>query len=338
MVINQKPNKFHLMKKLFFLSLLSLSVSSVWAANVMLTVHLKNGDIISGKSTLNKIAITTAYGNLTIPIDQISALQFGIPSDHSKDAAVVADLTKLNAAKGLDAKTIYDKLLAMGTPVLSTVKTFSESTNYSISENENYTIEQLLDELYKIANLSSADPIEDAITFGNNNYIEGNITFSDILLQSDYGNLTFKKDKIESLDISMIDESTILGNGQFRLKANTQISGNEKQGWVNTGISLKEGDKFTITASGKIILKSLSGGAFNPDGYVSGTKDGAYNEDAEIKYGSVVYKIGENGTYLGAGSKFEGVAESSGPLFISIYETVYDKSNTGSYTVTVKKK
>jgi hypothetical protein len=51
-----------------------------------------------------------------------------------------------------------------------------------------------------------------------------------------------------------------------------------------------------------------------------------------------VYKIGENGEMQSAGAKYEGTANEEGLIYIAIYETVYDKTNTGSYSVKVVKK
>lgn len=315
-------------------------VSGLSAANLQLTVRLKNGDVVTGKSTLPKTTITTPYGTLTIPIEKVNTIKLGIFSDKTKDGAVTPDLNKLQNTKDEnEAKTVYERLLTYGSPILATVKTFTENPFYKITDRENYTIEQLLDELYKKANLTYGQSVNDVITYDGTNTIEGTIAIGDIQLQAEYGNLTLKRDKIESMDIVVIDESVILGNGNFVLKANYHISGNDNnKGWVNTGVSVKSGDKISITANGKIILKSLSGGAYSPDGYLSGTKDGAYTDDMTTKYGSVIYKIGEYGDIKQAGSKFDGTADSEGIVYISIYETVYDKGNSGSYAVKVTKK
>ena len=327
------------MKKLTTLLVATfLFVSSIFAApNVQLSVKLKNGDIVTGTTNLPKINIVTPYGSLSVPIEKISNLSLGIVSDHTKDGAVLPDLNKLQTVSETEAKAIYERLLNYGAPILSTVITFTQNPFYKISDNENYTIEQLVDALYAKAGLSSADNINDAITFENNNYLEGSIAFSDVTLQSEYGILTLKRDKIQSLDISPIEEA-VGGNGNYKLKANYHISGNDNKGWVNTGVKVKTGDNISITSNGKVVLKSLSGGVYNPDGYVSGTKDGAYSDDAEIKYGTVVYKIGEYGDMKLAGSKLDAVADGEGTIYISIYESVYDKGNTGSYTVKVLKK
>jgi hypothetical protein len=192
--------------------------------------------------------------------------------------------------------------------------------------------------LYNKADLASGQTVNDAVTFDGSNYIEGSVAFGDITIQAEYGNLTFKRDKIESLDISAIEENVLSADGNYKLKASYHISGNDNKGWLNTGVKVKSGDKFAITATGKVVLKSLSGGTYGPDGYVSGTKDGAYTDDMSTKYGAVVYKIGEYGEMMQAGSKFEGTANEEGVIYVSIYETVYDKTNTGSYSVKVVKK
>lgn len=329
------------MKKLSSLlsAILLFFVVNSNAANVQLTVKLKNGDVVTGKTTLPKITVITAYGSLTIPIEKVSNLKLGIVSDHTKDGAVLPDLSKLQTANEAEAKVIYERLFAYGTPILSTVITFTQNPFYKISDNEKYTIEQLIDELYKKADLTTGQSVNDAVTFDGSNYLEGSVAFGDITIQAEYGNLTFRRDKIESLDISPVEEVTPNSDGSYKLKGNYHISGNDNnKGWLNTGVKVKSGDKFVITATGKVVLKSLSGGTYGPDGYVSGTKDAAYTDDMETKYGSVVYKIGEYGQIKQAGAKYEGVAAEEGVVYLSIYETVYDKGNTGSYNVKVVKK
>lgn len=327
------------MKKLILLLAAVIILSNANAANVQLTVKLKNGDVVTGKSVLPKVTINTAYGNLTIPIEKVSNIKLGIVADHTKDGAVTPDLNRLQNANETDAKVIYERLKSYGPSILSTVVTFTQNPFYKFSDNDVYNIEQLIDDLMKAGNVNYLQDINDAVTFDGLNYLEGSIAFGDIVLQSDYGNLSFRRDKIESLDISIIEQPVTNPDGSFKLKANYHISGNDNnKGWLNSGVKVKTGDKFSILANGKIVLKSLSGGSYVPDGYSGGTKDGAYTDDAALKYGALVYKIGENGEVKQAGSKFEGVANQEGYIYVSIYETVYDKTNVGSYSVKVMKK
>ncbi len=328
------------MKKITLLFIAGMTMLSTFAANVQLVVSLKNGDVVTGAATLPKMTIQTPYGTLSVPIEKINSIKLGLVSDHTKDGAVLPDLNKLQTVSENEAKGIYERLLGYGTPILSTIVNFTQNPFYKISDNEKYTIEQLIDELYKKADLTSDAALNDAITYDGSNYVEGALTFGDITLQTEYGTLNLKRNKITSMEVSFLDEPTsISADGNYKLKANYHISGNDNdKGWVNTGVKVKSGDKFTITASGKIVLKSLSGGVYSPNGYVSGIKDGAYTDDAELRYGTVVYKIGTEGEMIAAGSQYEGIADNDGYIYISIYETVYDKANSGSYTVKVLKK
>ncbi|MBL7917847.1 MAG: hypothetical protein JNM96_05590 [Bacteroidia bacterium] len=130
----------------------------------------------------------------------------------------------------------------------------------------------------------------------------------------------------------------------FKLMANKHISGNQNGGWFKTGITLKSGQKFSISANGEVTLASLSNSIYKPDGstkasgatdYTGGEYDGGTGNTYPT-YGMVVYKIGE-ASYenLKAGAKFTGSAKTSGMLYISIYETVYNANNKGSYNVKI---
>lgn len=63
---------------LFITTFCYLALLSAIAGNIDVTVHLKNGDVITGKSTLAKVAVNTPYGALSIPTAQISTIKFGI--------------------------------------------------------------------------------------------------------------------------------------------------------------------------------------------------------------------------------------------------------------------
>lgn len=308
-----------------------------FATGFMVTVTMKNNDVLSGKVQLNKLLVKTPYGDLRIPADRITSLQLGIPADHTKDAEVLGKLKKLDATPA-EAETAYNSLLSMGPGILGFVKQYAESTEYKVSDRENFTVEDLLDALYEQAGISYGESVNDVIRFDGSNTVEGSVELPDLALQSNYGTLTIKRDMIKSIEIALLEDAA-MGDNTFKLKANTHISGNDYgKGWLSTGIKVQAGDKFLITASGKVVLQSLSGGVFGPDGYVSGVKDAAYTEDMETRYGSVVYKVGENGEQHNAGSKTEGIADDDGIIYLSIYETVYNKDNTGFYIAKVTRK
>lgn len=172
----------------------------------------------------------------------------------------------------------------------------------------------------------------------------GQTNIKAIDVKTEYGMLNIPTEKIERMEVFMITE----GQSAYKLLASKHISGNTAGGFLNTGIMLKKGEKFTITANGQVVFASLSGNKYTPDGKIAGgtSTDVAYDygdTDAGAgnsypTYGNVVYKIGELGEVKKAGDKFSGVASDYGLLYLSIYETVYNAANTGSYVVKVERK
>ena len=124
--------------------------------------------------------------------------------------------------------------------------------------------------------------------------------------------------------------------------ANKHISGNKNGGWFNTGIMVKNGQSLTKISSGEVTLGSLSGSSYKPDGSHKNSTSNDYSPNNSTGtypvYGNTVFKIGEKGTMMQAAASYNGKASASGMLYIAIYETVYNASNTGYYVVKLKVK
>jgi hypothetical protein len=161
----------------------------------------------------------------------------------------------------------------------------------------------------------------------------GTFNLKSVDLKTEYGDLNVPKDKIKQMDISVYDEQS--GEKIFKVMANKNISGNTDGGWLNTGIKIKTGQKLSINASGEVVLQSLSGNKYNPDGAANSTSTTSEYASTYPTYGNLVYKIGESGETVKAGSKYNGTVKESGTLYLAIYETVYNATNTGSYSVKI---
>jgi hypothetical protein len=184
----------------------------------------------------------------------------------------------------------------------------------------------------------------DIVEIDNNYSMPGQTNIKTIDVKTEYGMLSIPTDKIERMEVYMIMD----GQSAYKLLASKHISSNTAGGFLNTGIMLKKGENFTITANGQVVFASLSGSKYTADGKIAdGSTDASYDyagtpdagiENAYPTYGNVVYKIGEQGEVKKAGNKFSGTASDFGLLYLSIYETVYNTANTGSYVVKVERK
>ncbi len=348
-----KNLKFKRIKKyltivlVLFLNCVNLNAQKIAEVNLTLV----DGNIIKGMSLFNDLDLQTAYGRLLIPIANVSNIVIGIGKDNNSISTALPILRILSTSSNEDTrKASYNDLVKMGPKVLYTIDQYlNDPKNTSSSDyNGEYTIENAINDIRLQANISVDAPYLDVLTIDNLYTMGGTYTFTKLELKTEYGILTIPKEKIKSMDVSLL---TAASNGEFsfRLQANKHINGNQNGGWLKTGITLKSGQSFQITATGEIVLASLSNGKYKPDGSYkaaaasdvtapSTESVGEYDAGNATypSYGQVIYRIGESSTEMNkAGKKFNGTSKQNGMLYISIYETVFNTANTGSYNVKV---
>ncbi|MBA3663253.1 MAG: hypothetical protein H0W61_03470 [Bacteroidetes bacterium] len=339
------------MKKILVSFLACYSLFSYSQKQADVSLELLDGNILKGTAMVNDVELVTAYGKLVIPVSKISHIEVGI----GRDAAVAEKAKshlKILATSNIEdtRKGAYADLVKLGIKAIPAINDFYNDPK-NISEESTYTgeftIDNALSEIKSSANLTHEAPMEDILTMDNNYTMGGTYTFTKMDIKTEYGSLSVPKEKIKSIDVSVAVEP---GKGEFsyKLTGAKNISGNTSGGWLKTGVTLKSGQRFTITANGEVTLASLSNSKYKPDGsskaegatdytkpYNSG-EEGEYSTGGYPTYGQVVYKIGEASTEtLKAGAKFSGTAKTSGVLMIAIYETVFNANNKGAYNVKV---
>jgi hypothetical protein len=339
------------MKKSFLLiiTLFSFFNSNSQQKAVEVKLSLLDGNVISGTSQMADIELITSYGKLVIPVANVSTIKVGLGKDKAVYDKTMSYLKILNTSNSDDVrKGAYNDALKGGIKAISAVSDFlNDPKNYVESTYVGeFTVDNLLAELRSANSVEDGAEIDDVITIDNIYTMGGSFSFQKLDLKTEYGNLSVPKEKIRTVDVSVINTSGSGGDLNFKLLASKNISANQNGGWLKTGISLKSGQRFTITASGEVTLASLSNQKYKPDGSYVATNGTTYpggggesyegSTPAYPAYGNVVYKIGETTTEpLKAGSKYSGTAKTNGMLYIAIYETVYNAANTGSYSVKI---
>jgi hypothetical protein len=337
------------MRKIFFISFIVISTWLNAQKQVDVKLNLRDGNTISGTTTMNDVVLKTNYGQLIIPIQNVNSIEVGTGSDKSISEKANTYLKVLNTNVSEDLKKpAYEDLVKLGIKAIAAIIDFQDNPK-NVSEIENvssYSIDNALSELKNNFSLTNTLKVNDVMMIDGEYTMGGLYDFAKMDVKTEYGNLSIPKEKIKTMDISY----SLPSNGNeiiIKLLAGKHISGNQNGGWCKTGINLKQGQKFTIMASGEVTLASLSNQKYKPDGSyiaVGGTSYPAIASDYSTattypSYGNVVYKISESSyDVLRAGDKFNGTANTSGQLLLSIYETVYNASNTGSYTVKISLK
>ncbi|MEO8760204.1 MAG: hypothetical protein ABI388_03740 [Bacteroidia bacterium] len=299
------------------------------------TVKLRDGSNVTGTTSLADINLVTDYGKLIIPVKSVSSILVGIPKDKAIADKAISYLKQLNNSSDDIKKGAYDELVKLGIKAIPTISNFTSDVKNETEYVGDYTPDNALNEIKTNNFVDDATTDKDILSIDNQYTMGGTYEFTKLDIKTEYGNLSIPKEKIKTIDISVVNDGT--NDLSFKLLASKNISGNTNGGWFKTGIMLKAGQKFTITATGEVSLASLSNQKYHPGGSADATTADISDASSYPTYGNLVYKVGEqtNTTPLRAGAKFSGTSASAGMLYLAIYETVFSAANTGSYSVKV---
>jgi hypothetical protein len=320
------------MKKYFFLLFNFFFLCSfAQTEEVELSIHLKNGDILTGITELRTIAFKTDFGTLNFPIDQINSIEIGLKDSRFDKGNLLNLLNKIEIGSNQEKEQAFDEIIAMDEGAIPFIKAYLSSSNTNTSSSTDISVQTLYEVMLAKYKVSRNYSLLDILTYNNEFRVEGSYEFSELLLKTNYGLIKVERNDMARVDVKIVTQG-ISNKNTFKLFANQHISANKDDGWLNTGILVKKGDIISIQANGQIILASLSGNTYTSDGGVNGSSGIESNKPS---YGQVVFKISQGGSESKAGDNFTGAAAQTGILYLAIYESVFNSANSGYYTVHV---
>jgi hypothetical protein len=300
-----------------------------------LCIKLRNGNVMSGLSALNTVSLTTHYGLLNIPIKDLVLLEFGIIASDKIKQKVAAYVDLLQSGNEADCQQTYKSLCSVEMSGIPVLESFLDKDNCAYPE---YGVEAAYNHVkssYGVEEYIS----EDIISLQGEYRFPGILDITVLEIETEFGTLTIPREKVVSVEV-LPDPNAENSNRNFKLEANQHISANVNGGWLKTNIKLNKGQKFSIESKGEIIMASLSNqthkanGAYLPPGG-AWTAGNDHDINALPIFGNLVYRIGDTGTMQKAGTKISSIANASGTLYLSIYETVFNVANSGHYNVKV---
>lgn len=313
---------------------LFLVASNAQKENIVLTLHLKNGDVISGKSDLREISFKTDYGNLKLPVSDVNSINIGLQNSEFDKARLLDLLDKLDSGTEKDKEHAFDEIIKMNEGSIPFIKSYIGNSKEKESRND-LSVHVLFEVMLAKYNIKRNYNIYDEIFHNGKSTLEGTWQFEDLLLESAYGRIRINRKSIESVDVKVLTADGFEKNNSFKIFANRYITGNKDGGWLNTGILVKKGEQLQLETVGEVILESISGSKFTADG---GINDAPAPVDKNVVYGNLVLKIGEKGKMIKGGEKMNFISNKTGIIYLSIYEIVYNLNNSGYFDVNVKVK
>lgn len=117
----------------------------------------------------------------------------------------------------------------------------------------------------------------------------------------------------------------------FTIKISVRAD-NANNGWTNTGLVVRQGQRLRITATGRV---SLGGGRFSTPAGVPGIPDNDKLMRTEAT-GALIAVIGDdNDDFISIGTRRDFVAQRDGVLFLGVNEGNLN-DNTGTYDIVIE--
>jgi hypothetical protein len=113
----------------------------------------------------------------------------------------------------------------------------------------------------------------------------------------------------------------------------TTITVNGNQPWTPTGITVRKGDRLSLSSTGEVQLSADTNDVATPDGARSGRYAARARMPRTIA-GALIGRIGPNGQPFGIGTQTLIPAPGAGQLFLGVNDDVFT-DNQGSFQVTI---
>jgi hypothetical protein len=317
-------------------------------------VEVRFADDSTVKAVLleKSIDITTRYGKLSVPVDEIRSIQLGlrIPDDAAKRIeAAVAGLGSQEFAKREAAGAELLELRELAYPAMQKA---AHSTDAEVSRRARQLIKTLTETVTaEKLHVPHHDTIA-ALDFT----IVGQIEARALKARTPYfGETSLKLAEVRALRWAGSEHET-------KVAVDAGRYGGPQETWLDTGIKVRAGAGLQITASGTVDLRPGDPGTatVGPDGLTMrmargmggfggaagglgggrggrGARGGVMAMAAPTTQtpGALLGRIGEFGEVFVVGSTYLGTAAEDGKLFLRIVASPANGQSSGSYDVRV---
>lgn len=317
----------------------------LYSQYVEVEAYLRNGSVIIGKNTtLKNVTVKTDYGTLVLPLSEVFSIEPGISYSTTIEKEVQKNIGLYLTGNESVKASARQRIMEIGMEAIPPLDKYLNK-NSDMDQKVMADLYQLLNAL-RTAHAYFRDTYQSIVSYGFDSRVAGDISWDQIEITTKYGKMVIPVNDILEIHLSYVEEGNV-ANRNYILNAATHITSNNKGGWLNTGIRLTPGMTIKITANGQITLASLSNAVYTPLGSLNNSinwpgyeyEEAAGNEiSIAPQYGNIVYKIGEFGQLNSVPLNQPVSVSEAGILYLSIYETVYDPNNKGSYKVKIEVK
>jgi hypothetical protein len=286
-------------------------------------VRFADGSSVRMFMAQSSVDITTRFGKLTVPVEDIRRIEFGFRYPDGVKAKIDDSITKLASSHAEDHVTATKELLAFGRMAYPSLKRLASGTDTEAAKRANGVLAKLEEKV-------GADKmrIQDQDTIHASEFVvTGKIEAATFKGKTAYfGDVTVQVAELRTIRFFGG------GSGESEVVVDAaKYAALSRDVWMDTEAELIEGNTLEIVAAGIVDLYP-SGGNYKvgPDAMPrqGQTPDGTPS-------GMLLGRIGEKGKPFQVGAKYSGTIGDSGRLYLRIECSPWNNASTGSFTVKI---
>jgi hypothetical protein len=282
-------------------------------------VKMADGSAVRMTLTQGTIEVTTKYGKLAIPADEVRRVEFGFRYPDGAEAKVTELVAQLGDGNYKRRETAMTELLAFRELAYPALKRATRSGDAETARRAAELVAKLEDklppeklkfrdyDLVMATDFTARGRIESKSLSGHTPY---------------FGEVRLQVAEVRALrSVAFGGETTVqVDAAKFLDQAHTA--------WLDTDVELAGDTPIEVVASGTIRLYPGNGYEATPKGHASYVT-------ATHPAGALLGKVGESGEVFLIGEKYTGTPKGSGKLYLRMAPSPWPNQAQGTFKVTV---
>lgn len=282
-------------------------------------VRFGDGSLVRVIILQDTLDVMTKYGKLTVPIQEIRRIDFGLHLPPGVDVKIDTSIKQLGSTAFKEREDAVKTLVFYGPMAFPSVQRASRSPELEVASRAATVVKRISDRHPpEMLNLKEEDIIH-TIEFP----VIGRVMTETIKAHSvHFGELNLKLSDLRNLFVRG-------PNVESEWVVDAAKHGSSPDQWLDTGVLVDGTQRITITSEGQVDLWPQGPGQYmtSPKGYTAAGKGGSFMA------GALVGKVGPAGKPFLIGERYEGAPSEEGKLFLQIVPSPWNNASTGTYRV-----
>ena len=262
-------------------------------------VYLKDGTFVVGEIKMDSLKVTTDYGILIVPKNQVIRIRVGKNADKELKARIENLIKQLGDTEFKVREEATKELSELGAVALAELREATKSEDVEVKTRA----EKLVRQVEQSASPETEEVIDDDEVQTAKFTIRGTVEIESLEITTKHGVLNVLKKEIKS--VVLTQESSVTKN--LTVDANSLAP----SAMVDSGAEVRKGDTVNVTATGTIYIRSW-GTSVSPEGDPNNTYI------ANIPMGALVGRVGSSGPLFKIGASYKGTSDRDGRLYLGI--------------------